>query len=60
MEYYSVIKNEVTPFAAIWMDIEIIILNEVSLERGRQIWYHLYVKIKCDTSKVIYKTETDS
>ena len=30
------------------------------LERGRQIWYHLYVKIKCDTSKVIYKTETDS
>jgi len=30
MEYYSVIKNEVIPFAAIWMDIEIIILNEVS------------------------------
>ena len=30
MEYYSAINNEVIPFAAIWMDIEIIILNEVS------------------------------
>ena len=31
MEYYSAIKkNEIMPFAAIWMDLEIIILNEVS------------------------------
>ena len=30
-EYYSAIKkNEMMPFAAIWMDLEIIILNEVS------------------------------
>ena len=29
MEYYSAIKkNEVTLFAAAWMDLEIIILNE--------------------------------
>ena len=31
MEYYSAIKrNEITAFLAIWMDLEIIMLSEVS------------------------------
>ena len=31
MEYYSAIKkNEIMPFAAIWMGLEMIILSEVS------------------------------
>ena len=36
MEYYSAIKkkNEIMPFAATWMDLEIVILSE---DRERQI-----------------------
>ena len=31
MEYYSAIrKNEIIPFAATWMDLEIIILSKLS------------------------------
>ena len=43
MEYYSTIKkNEIMPFAATWMDLEIIILSEVSKSDGeRQILYDI-------------------
>ena len=60
MEYYSAIKkNETMPFAATWMDLEIIILSEVS---HRQISYDItYMwNLKYDTNELIYKTETDS
>ena len=43
MEYYSAIwKNEMIPFSATWMQLEIIILSEVG--QIKIIWYHLHVE----------------
>ena len=47
MEYYSAIKKkEMMPFAATWMDLEIIILSEVSRTKTNTIQYHLCVESK--------------
>ena len=44
MEYYSAIKkNEIMPFAATWMDLEIIILSEVSQTEKEK--YHMILLI---------------
>ena len=41
MEYYSAIKkNEIMPFAAMWMDLDFITLNEVS-QTERQVSYDI-------------------
>ena len=40
MEYYSVIKSEIMPFVTIWIDLEIIILCEMS-DKDK---YHLYME----------------
>ena len=38
MEYYSVIKkNEIMPFSATWMDLEITILSEVRKKKTNTI-----------------------
>ena len=41
MEYYSAIKkkNEIMPFAATWVDLEMIILSEVSYKEKNK--YHM-------------------
>ena len=60
MEYYLVMKkNEIMPFATIWIELEIIILSEV---RQRQIPYGItYMwNLKYDLNKHIYETKTDS
>ena len=39
-EYYSAIKKDkMRPFAATWMQLEILILSEVKSEKERQIPY---------------------
>ena len=47
MEYYSAIKkNEIMPFAATWMDPEIVILSEVSQTEKDK--YHM-ISLTCGT-----------
>ena len=65
MEYYSAIKkNEIMPFAATWVYLEIVILREVSQtekDKSNIICYHLYVGSKQNhTKELIYRIETDS
>ena len=63
MEYYSAIKkNKIIPYAPTWMDLEIIILSEVSQTEKDK--YHMLSLIcgilKNDTNGLTYKTGTDS
>ena len=45
------------PFASTWIDLEIIILSEVSQMKTNIIWYDLYVESNTnDTNELIYKT----
>ena len=43
MEYYSTIeRNKIVPFAKMWMDLETIILSEVS-QKNKYILMHICV-----------------
>ena len=64
MEYYSAIKkNEIMPFAATWMDLEIVILSEVKSNREGAVSYditYIWNLKRNDTNEAIYKAERDS
>ena len=62
MEYYSAIKkNEIMPFAAMWMDLEDIMLSEIKSEKNKYYMISLICRIFLkNTNEYIYKTETDS
>ena len=63
MEYCSAIKsNKIMTFAATWMDLEIVILSEVSQTEKDiyDITYMLNLKKKKGTNELIYKTEVKS
>ena len=59
MEYYSAInRNEIVTFAATWMDLEIIMVSEISqIVRHKHCVLSLICRIK---KKKRYKTKRDS
>ena len=62
MEYYSAIKtNEIPPFATMSMDLETVILSEVSqIEREIYDIAYMWNLKKKGTNELIYKTEVES
>jgi len=62
MEYYSATKkNEIMPFAAAWMDLEIVILSEVNHTEKEIPYNTTYIwNLKYNTNQHIYEMKTDS
>ena len=48
-------KNKILPFAKTWMDLEDIMLNEISQRNTNTLCYHLYVECKKTKGKNITK-----
>ena len=60
MDYYSARKkNEIVPLAAVWMDIEIIMLSEIS-QRKTNTTFKCGIFFKKMQINLYAKTETDS
>ena len=58
MEYYSAIKNEIMPFAATWMELETLILSEVSQKEKDK--YHMIShiwNIRYSTNELFHRKE---
>ena len=64
MEYYlSMKRNEIMPFAATWMDLEIVIQSKVSHTEKQKYCIHIVYMWNLkgnDTNELTYKTERES
>ena len=61
MGYYSAKKNQIMPFTATWMQLEIIMLSEVSQKEKDKYHGITYMwDLKYGTNEPVYKTEADS
>ena len=53
-------KKKILPFVTTWMDLESIMLSEISQRKTNTIWSHLYMVSKTQNKWTNNKTETDS
>ena len=44
-------RNEILQFAAVWMDLEGIMLSEISQRKTNTVRFHLYVQLKTNEQK---------
>ena len=52
MEYYLAIKkSEILPFATTWMDLESIMLSEISERKTNAIWFYFMWNLKNEQIK---------
>ena len=58
MEYYY--KSEIMSFAVTRMNLDIIVLSEISQTEKEKYDITYMWNLKCDTNELIYKIETDS
>ena len=59
MEYYSATKkNEMMAFAATWIDLEIVILSEMSEKDMYNIILLIHGILRNDTNELTYKTDS--
>ena len=56
MKYYSALNNEITPCAATWKGLEMIILCNIFQRKTKS---YAESNLNNDTNELIYKTETD-
>ena len=60
MEYYSdVKKNEILPFAMMWMELESIMLSKISQRKTNTIGFHSYVEFKKQNKSAKEKRERE-
>ena len=52
-------KNKIIPLAGTQMELEIVILSEVSQGKIDTIWYHVW-NLKYDTNEFIYETDSQT
>ena len=55
--YSAIKKNEIMPFATTWMDLESVMLSEVSQTEEKCVWLSLYMESK---KKETYLQNRDS
>ena len=61
MEYYSTIKkNEIRHLPATWVDLEIIILNEVRQRKAIILCYCLYVESKKIMQMILFTKQKET